>query len=135
MGRVSLVLVLAGFAAYAQDAQLASQAVGVMEQRCWGCHGPALSQSGLRLDYREAALRGGNRGPAIVAGNAAQSRVVQAVRRTGALAMPPGPKLPDAEIAILEQWIGAGAVWPGTLSGNAPAQAWWSFTKPVRPQA
>jgi hypothetical protein len=134
MGRLSLLFALAGFAAFAQDAQLASQAVGVMEQRCWGCHGSALSQSGLRLDSLEAALRGGNRGPAIVAGKAAQSRVVQAIRRTGDLAMPPGPKLPDAEIAIIEKWIGAGAVWPKTATAGAPVQTWWSFQKPVRPQ-
>src|SRR5690242_19229011 len=134
MGRLSLLFALAGFAAFAQDAQLASQAVGVIEQRCWGCHGSALSQSGLRLDSLEAALRGGNRGPAIVAGKAAQSRVVQAIRRTGDLAMPPGPKLPDAEIAIIEKWIGAGAVWPKTATAGAPVQTWWSFLKPVRPQ-
>jgi len=50
---------------------------------------------------REAALKGGARGPALVAGNAAQSRLVQAIRRTGPLQMPPGPKLPDTEIAII----------------------------------
>jgi len=135
MSRLMLAFVLGASVVSAQDTQTASRAIGVLEQRCWSCHGPALSQSGLRLDSREAALHGGNRGPAIVAGNAAQSRVIQAIRRTGQLAMPPGPKLPDVEIAILERWIGAGAVWPGTVTSSAPAQNWWSFTKPVRPQA
>ena len=70
----------------------------------------------------------------IVTGNAAQSRVVQAIKRTGQLAMPPGPKLPDAEIAMIERWISAGAGWPKTVtSANTPAQTWWSFKKPVRP--
>src|SRR2546430_1629735 len=114
MSRLTLALILTMMVASAQDPQLASRAVSLLEQRCWGCHGPALSQSGLRLDLREAAMKGGNRGPAMVAGNAAQSLIIQAVRRTGPLMMPPGPKLADSEIAILEQWIAAGAGWPAT---------------------
>jgi hypothetical protein len=78
-------------------------------------------------------MKGGTRGPALVAGNAAQSRLVQAIRRTGPLQMPPGPKLPDAEIAIIEQWITSGAVWPKTAAAAGPAQTWWSLKKPVRP--
>src|ERR1043165_9500586 len=61
----------------AQEAGVASRAIGVLEQRCWGCHGPALAQSGLRLNSREAALQGGNRGPALVVGNPAASRIAQ----------------------------------------------------------
>jgi hypothetical protein len=134
MSRLTLAFILTASAVSAQDTPLAARAVAVLEQRCWGCHGPALAQSGLRLDSREAAVKGGSRGPAITAGSAAQSRVVQAIRRTGVLQMPPGPKLPGAEIAIIEQWIGAGAEWPKTAANtNAPAQTWWSFSKPVPP--
>ncbi|MES1257032.1 MAG: PSD1 and planctomycete cytochrome C domain-containing protein [Acidobacteriota bacterium] len=118
---------------FAQDADLASRAVGVMEQRCFGCHGASAAQGGLRLNTREAALQGGTRGPAIVAGNAAGSRVVQAIRRTGELSMPPGPKLPEADIATIEKWIAGGAAWPQTVPANAAGQTWWSFQKPVRP--
>ena len=82
------------------------------------------------MNSREAALQGGSRGPALVAGNPSQSRMVQAIRRTGELQMPPGQKIPDAEIAIIEQWIAAGANWPRAAT---QAQTWWSFRKPVRP--
>jgi mono/diheme cytochrome c family protein len=133
MSRLLLAFVVGASAVSAQDAQLATRALGVLEQRCVVCHGPALSQSGLRLDSRDAALKGGTRGPAIVAGNAAQSRLVQAIRRNGDVLMPPGPKLPDAEIATLERWIAAGAQWPAATA-KAPAQTWWSFKPPVRPQ-
>jgi len=133
MSRLTLVFFLAAVAAYAQDTQLASRAAVVLEQRCLICHGSSLSQSGLRLDSREAALKGGARGPALVAGNAAQSRLVQAIRRTGPLQMPPGPKLPDTEIAIIEQWITSGAPWPKSAATAVPAQTWWSLKKPVRP--
>jgi mono/diheme cytochrome c family protein len=133
MSRLTLALLLSAWAASAQDAQLATRALGVLEQRCQACHGPSLAQSGLRLDSREAALKGGQRGPAIVAGAAAQSRIVQAMRRTGDLVMPPGPKLPDSEIALIERWITAGAAWPTAAIAKTQSQSWWSFVKPVRP--
>jgi mono/diheme cytochrome c family protein len=133
MSRLLLAFVFGAAVVSAQDAQLATRALGVLEQRCVVCHGPALSQSGLRLDSREAALKGGTRGPAIVAGNSAQSRLIQAIRRNGDVLMPPGPKLPEAEIATLERWIASGAQWPATTA-KAPAQTWWSFKPPVRPQ-
>jgi len=53
-----------------RDADLATRAVSVPEQRRFVCHSAALAQSGLRLNSRESALQGGVRGPAIVAGNA-----------------------------------------------------------------
>src|SRR5262249_19480188 len=135
-GMVRLILAFACVVSVvsAQDPQVASQAVRVLEQRCWMCHGAGLSQSGLRLDSRDAALRGGSRGPALVAGNAAQSRLLQAIKRTGDLAMPPGPKLADTDIAAIEKWITAGAEWPKSAAASAPAQTWWSFKKPVRPR-
>src|SRR5437016_2321840 len=134
MSRLPLGLLLTAWIVSAQDADLAPRAVRLLEQRCFGCHGASLSQSGLRLDSREAALRGGARGPAIVAGNASGSRVVNAIRRTGELSMPPGPKLPDAEITLIEQWIASGAGWPKTSTSNSQAQSWWAFQKPVRPR-
>ena len=136
MNRLSSGFILAGFLLTAsllsaQDADVASRAVGVLEQRCFTCHGANLAQSGLRLNSREAILQGGSRGPAVVAGNAPGSLVVKAIRRTGELSMPPGPKLGDAEIATIEKWIADGATWPKTVQSQA--QNWWSFQKPVRP--
>src|SRR5689334_21258085 len=114
MGRLLSGMLLALCVIRAQDPDLALRGVKVLEQRCWVCHGAGLAQSGLRLNSREAALQGGTRGPAVVPGQAGASRLVQAVRRTGDLAMPPGPKLPEAEIAALEAWVAAGAPWPKT---------------------
>src|ERR1700694_176265 len=108
MSRPLLGFVLTASLLCAQDSELASRAVSLLTQRCVVCHGTALAQSGLKLNSREGALQGGVRGPALVPGNASQSRVVQAIRRTGELSMPPGPKLPDAEIATIERWISSG---------------------------
>jgi hypothetical protein len=132
MNRLLLRFALATGVLSAQDSDLAVRAVKVLEQKCQMCHGPSLAQSGLNLHSRDAALKGGTRGPSIVAGNAAQSRLIQAVRRIGDLAMPPGPKLSESEIATLEQWVAAGAAWPKAPVTSAN-QSWWSFRKPVRP--
>ena len=83
MNRLLLVLGLGATVLYAQDGEVASRAVGILEQKCFGCHSSGFSQSGLRLDSRSSSERRGTRGPTIVAGNAAASRLVQAIRRTG----------------------------------------------------
>src|SRR5690242_12385714 len=71
-------------------------------RNCHACHmSPTAPMGGLRLDSREAVLHGGAHGPAIVAGNPADSLLLLAVRQTGALRMPPTGKLTDAEIAVL----------------------------------
>ncbi len=134
MSRLLFGLILATWVLCAQDADLASRGVKVLEQRCWGCHGASLAQSGLRLNSREATLQGGARGPAIVPGDAAQSRLVQAIRRTADLSMPPGPKLADAEIATIESWVAGGAPWPKMApAASSQTPEWWSFRKPLRP--
>ena len=38
----------------------------VLLKNCVSCHGPTQQFSSLRVDSREALLKGGNRGPALV---------------------------------------------------------------------
>jgi mono/diheme cytochrome c family protein len=91
----------------------------LFEARCVSCHGPERARAGLRLDSREALLRGGQSGPAILPARPAESLVLQAVLHTKPdLEMPPKEKLTPADIAILERWITRGAPWPET--GPAP---------------
>jgi len=81
---------------------------------CYSCHTDS-ALGGLRLDSREAMLKGGSRGPALVAGNPEQSLIVKAVRQTdGKLKMPMGSKLKDSEIEDIVAWVKAGAVWPAS---------------------
>ncbi|MDQ6701262.1 MAG: c-type cytochrome, partial [Acidobacteriota bacterium] len=103
----------------------------ILDKNCAGCHG-AAQMSGLDLREREAALRGGKRGPALVPGKAAQSLIYSAIARTGELAMPPGKKtLSTAEIETIREWIDAGAKWPASPASSE--SAWWSFRKLQRP--
>ena len=81
----------------------------VIARRCLGCHG-AAKMSGLDLRDAAGLARGGKRGAAVVAGNAAESLLYRAVRGEGELKMPPGKeRLEDNEIEAQQKRIEAGA--------------------------
>lgn len=88
----------------------------ILAKACIDCHGPEKAKGRLRLDTREAALAGGKSGvPSLVPGRPEQSELLRRVKlpRDDDEAMPAddGPGLTPAEIAALERWIAAGAVW------------------------
>src|SRR5438105_850804 len=100
----------------------------ILSQNCYGCHGPEVQQSGLRLDLRQNALRGGDYGPVIVPGNSAESKLIRRlVNGDGGLQMPPTGALSDDEIGILRAWIDQGADFRIQVQDDAPA-------KPVDPK-
>lgn len=105
----------------------------ILQARCYSCHGDKAQLSGLRLDSREAALKGGKRGAAVVPGDPVRSSLVQAVDYHGALKMPPAGKLSAAEVAALTLWVKEGAAW-GSANAAAPGGGLWSF-QPVRNRA
>ena len=82
----------------------------VLDAKCLGCHA-SEPQGGLRMDSREALLKGGQSGPALVSGNPEESLLVRSVRYKHDLKMPPTGALPQEEIDALVRWIAEGAVW------------------------
>jgi mono/diheme cytochrome c family protein len=104
--------------------------------RCISCHGPKRSESGLRLDSREAALKGGEHGPAWIPGRSADSILIQVVAGTHPeLARMPrkGEPLDAGMIGRLRAWIDRGADWPAVAAKDVPAGGHWAWTAPVRP--
>jgi cytochrome c553 len=82
-------------------------------EHCVKCHGDKRQKGGLRLDSREAVLKGGDTGPAIVPAKPDESELVRAIRyEPEGYQMPPDGKLPAAKIALLERWVADGAPWP-----------------------
>src|SRR5689334_6707745 len=80
-----------------QDAQFFEARVRpVLATNCYGCHADSQQLSGLRLDTREAVIRGGKRGPSVVPGTPDASPLIRAVRHQD-LRMPVGSKLKDEE--------------------------------------
>jgi len=84
----------------------------VLVEHCQKCHGPKKQESGLRVDSREALMRGGDGGPAVVPGKPKEGTLLTAIRQAGKVSMPPSGKLTDPQIAALEKWVSDGAVWP-----------------------
>lgn len=115
----------------------------LLARQCYACH-TQTHMGGLRLDSRDAILKGGNSGPAAVAGRPEESLLIRAVRRShDRIKMPPSSTLAPAEIAVLEDWIRDGLYWP---AGSAPVpkptsgytitaeqRAFWSFQPVKRP--
>ena len=86
----------------------------VFVEQCQACHGEIKQEGGLRLDGPEGLKKGGDSGAVLVSGKPAESLLIEAVRQTGDLKMPPPPKpkLTADSISALEQWIADGAHWP-----------------------
>jgi hypothetical protein len=83
----------------------------VLAGTCQKCHGADKQKGGLRLDSREAVLKGGETGAAIVPGKPGESPMIDAINYRG-LEMPPNGKLKADEIAALIEWVKMGAPWP-----------------------
>ncbi|MEZ6131049.1 MAG: PSD1 and planctomycete cytochrome C domain-containing protein [Planctomycetaceae bacterium] len=93
----------------------------LLEARCFECHKNGKApKGGLRLTGREAMLRGGDSGAAIVPGRPDESLLIQAVRYEG-FEMPPRTRMPAQEVDILIRWIADGAVWPADLTADTAA--------------
>ena len=91
---------------------LSRQAYAILKQNCFGCHGAAKT-SGLDLRTAEGVRTGGENGQAIMPADPEASRLYQFVTHQAKPTMPPGKKLPDAEIETLRRWIEAGAPFEG----------------------
>jgi hypothetical protein len=84
--------------------------------RCTSCHNEQMQASDLSFYTRKEVLDGGERGPAVVPFKPEQSILVHAIVRDGGLMkfpvmMPPGAKLPEADIDTLTEWVRRGAPW------------------------
>jgi hypothetical protein len=107
----------------------------VLVTHCLECHGEKKQESNLRLDSRDAVLKGGDLGPAAIPGKPAESHLVQAVKRDGDLQMPPVAPLKPAEVEALAQWVELGLPWPEKSALIRAEDAWrshWAFQKVVQ---
>src|SRR5215207_3434485 len=95
----------------------------VLAANCYDCHADER-MGGLRLDSREALLKGGRSGAAMVPGDPDKSLIIQAVLQTSdKLKMPKGGRLRPDEIAALTEWVRAGAPWFNTAAPIATTTA------------
>jgi mono/diheme cytochrome c family protein len=99
----------------------------ILSENCFTCHGPddGTRKAKLRFDTKEGAFA---KAGVIVAGNAANSRLIKRIVTTDPdVIMPPpgsGHKLTKAQIDLLTRWVDEGAQW----------SLHWSFVAPQRPE-
>ena len=85
------ILILLGSSVFVSDGVGGTFSAGQIEafektirpllvERCMDCHGAHKHENGLRLDSREAILRGSDYGKVVVEGNPGASKLVQAVK-------------------------------------------------------
>ena len=95
----------------------------ILKAHCWQCHGEEEKpEAGLDLRLVRFLLKGGESGPAVVAGKTSESLVW---KRVAAGEMPPkGKGLSEKEKATLSAWIEQGAKTvrpePETIVAGSP---------------
>jgi WD40 repeat protein len=87
----------------------------ILESKCIACHNIAIDEGKLSLEDVESILKGGKRGPAVVAKQPEKSRLFQFASHAAKPIMPPMPNKVDAaaltpkELGLIRQWILEGA--------------------------
>ncbi len=89
----------------------------ILDANCARCHGGTNHRGGLNMDTRQGLLKGGHDGPVVVPGDPANSLLIKLIRHEGPTddpgPMPPNkPMISDEDIALVTQWVKAGAVMP-----------------------
>jgi hypothetical protein len=104
----------------------------LLVENCLKCHGEAKSKAGLKLTSRASILKGGESGPAAVAGKPEESLLIRAIRYADTPQMPPKGKLTDADIEVLTRWVRIGLPWPESgTSKPLTEEQFWAF-RPVQ---
>jgi mono/diheme cytochrome c family protein len=127
-----------GQQAAAKPVDFAHEIVPVLRKHCAECHAGGQRKGGLSINSRASFLKGGDSGPAAVAGKAAASEFLARVRATDAeTRMPPeGPRLTAVEIAVLDRWVEAGLPWEeGFTFGNRGYEPPLAPRRPALPDA
>src|SRR3954451_4343520 len=80
----------------------------LFKAKCLRCHGDKTRKADLDLRTAAGVLRGGDSGPAVVAGKPDESLLYEKVHGGE---MPPGKKdrLTQDEVAVIRRWIAGGA--------------------------
>ena len=96
----------------------------VLQLHCVSCHGPQQQKGGLRLDSLASMVKGGETGPGLVPGRAAESEMVRRIwlPRSHEEAMPPRGKKPltALEAELIRWWIDEGASTTKTVGEAKP---------------
>lgn len=97
----------------------------ILDDKCVACHNVAIAESRLILEDVPSILKGGKRGPSVMAKDPEKSLLFKVASRGTQPAMPPLPNKVSAaavtaqELGIIKQWILEGA--QGGMGNSGPA--------------
>lgn len=110
----------------------------IFASACVQCHGPKKAAGQLRLDLKQAAMKGGISGAIITPGDAKASRLLARILGEGGeqrMPLDSDPLKPE-QIELIRRWIAEGAVWPSDnielKTQNAELPQHWAYVKPVQ---
>lgn len=87
----------------------------ILAHNCYSCHGEAKKKGDLRLDSKDAIMKGGENGLVITPNHPDKSELIRRISLPVGHkeAMPTkGKRLTAQEVAVLRYWIEKGAQWP-----------------------
>ena len=121
--RIPVLSVLCGSSVIGAPIDFDGEIRPLLQEHCIECHGEKKNKADLRLDAKIHAFKGGESGPAIVAGKATESPLFRRIVSSDEdERMPPkDDQLTPQQIALIKQWIDSGAEWPETAFDKAAA--------------
>jgi formylglycine-generating enzyme required for sulfatase activity/mono/diheme cytochrome c family protein len=136
--RIVLCLVVAGLAGLATKGaatvDFTRDIKPILEVQCVNCHGGEKPKGKLRLETRANAVKGGEKGTALVPGKPDDSPLYKStiLPADHDEAMPPkGERLTKSQTDLLKGWIEQGANWPEGTTLKAVKKI--DFVKEVQP--
>lgn len=97
----------------------AGEVLPILEKNCTACHNTSVDEGGLKLEDPAQMLKGGERGPAVIAGKPAESLLLKFAAHQAEPVMPPedndvkAKNLSPAELGLIKLWIEQGAEGKG----------------------
>jgi cytochrome c553 len=148
----TIIIGCLGWSATSQDQTRAQEDVRFFESKirpvlvknCYECHSAesGKARGGLKVDSRDALLRGGDSGPAVIAKSLEESELYQALLyHDDGWQMPPKGKLPQATIDDFGRWILMGAPDPRVTAINPDVASvidieagrqFWAYQPPLK---
>lgn len=94
----------------------------LFDASCVQCHAKGKTKGGLSMETRDALLKGGASGPAVVPGKSADSRLVHLVAALDPENVMPmkGTRWTAEQVALVRAWIDQGANWEGGVTFARP---------------
>ena len=119
------------------DVDYAREVKPLLKERCYSCHGALKQKAGLRLDTVALMKKGGESGAAFSVDDAGKSVLLERVTDSDLdERMPPqheGEPLSVAQVAMLREWISAGARSPSDEKAEPDPREHWAFRPRQRP--